>query len=72
MVLPAPLRPGTDSPDDWMRRAQQHRPTNPALLRAAIIELQAQGLKPRDIAQAMRVSLPVVLEAIAHGRQDAA
>jgi hypothetical protein len=72
MNLPAPLRSGTDTPDDWMRRAQQHRPTNPVLVRAAIIELQTRGLKPRDISQALRMALPQVLEALAHGQKDPA
>jgi hypothetical protein len=72
MVRPSPLRAGTYVADDWMRRAQQHRPTDPSLLRKAILELHAQKLKPRDIAQHLRLALPVVLEALAHGQRDAA
>jgi hypothetical protein len=41
-----------------------HRPTEPAAIAAAIRRLQQQGLKPRDIADSLRLDLSAVLEAL--------
>jgi DNA-binding CsgD family transcriptional regulator len=35
-----------------MRSAEQHRPTDRDLLRREVLRLHAQGLRPRDIADA--------------------
>lgn len=49
----------------------QHRPP-PEGVRLAIAELYRQGLKARDIAGALRLELPEVIEALAAlGRGDA-
>jgi hypothetical protein len=41
------------SDDDYQQRAQQHRPADTYAMAAAVKQLQAQGLKPRDIGQAL-------------------
>jgi len=38
------------------QRSQQHRPTDPAELAGEIQRLAAQGLKARDIANALRLA----------------
>ena len=43
-------------------RSRQHTPQDRATLRAAARELQSQGLTPRDIATALRLSERAVLE----------
>lgn len=40
---------------DYARRADQHRPTDEATLRAAAVELRSRGLTARDIGQALRI-----------------
>ena len=48
--------------------AAANRPTDPALLAAEIRRLAASGLKPRDIASALRLPLDTVVNALAdHG-----
>jgi len=47
---------------------QLHRPADPVLLGAEARRLAATGLKPRDIAGALRWALPEVLEALAGDR----
>lgn len=42
--------------------ASHHRPTDPATIRAAAVELAARGLTPRDIASALRLSEDAVRE----------
>ena len=43
-------------------RSRQHTPQDRAVLAAAARELQSQGLTPRDIATALRLSERAVLE----------
>jgi hypothetical protein len=50
---------------DWRRLADLHRPTDRDQLAAEIRRLRASGLMPRDISTALRIALPVVLEALA-------
>lgn len=45
---------------DYARLAEQHRPHDPAGMRAAVLVLDAQGLAPADIAAALRLSIPAV------------
>jgi hypothetical protein len=45
-------------------RAQRHRPSDPQELAQEIRRLHAGGLKPRDIAGALRIGLGVVLSAV--------
>jgi hypothetical protein len=47
-------------PYDWRALADLHRPKEAADMTAAITELHSQGLKPWDIADALRVDLPTV------------
>ena len=49
---------------DWRLLADKHRPTDPAIMAAEIRHLRKTGLKPRDIATALRVDLGVVLSAL--------
>lgn len=42
-------------------RANQHRPTEPALLAAEIRRLHADGLSARDISTALRLSHDMVI-----------
>jgi DNA-binding CsgD family transcriptional regulator len=39
--------------DDYQHRAQQHRPKDHTAMAAAVKQLRAQGLLPRDIGQAL-------------------
>jgi len=50
-------------------RAQLHRPTDPAQLAAEVRRLAATGLKPTDIASALRTGIGQVHDAL--GRPDA-
>ena len=45
-------------------RARIHFPTDPALIAAAISQLRAAGLTPRDIASALRLDLGAVVEVL--------
>lgn len=54
--------------NDWLtavaeyhHRATRHRPDNPADLGAEVRRLAASGLKPRDIASALGISVPEVV-----------
>ncbi len=49
---------------DYDRLARVHRPDDTRRLHLEIRRLVADGLKPRDVAQALRVDLGVVLEAL--------
>ena len=42
----------------------RHRPTDPEVLATEIRRLHASGLRPRDIAQALRLDLGTVLGAL--------
>ncbi len=42
----------------------QHRPSDPAVIAAEIRRLHRDGLKPRDIANSLRLGLGAVLEAL--------
>ena len=53
--------PPTFAPD----RRDAYRPTTPDARRPAVLELLRQGLKPRDVAQALRMGLAEVLESAA-------
>lgn len=52
---------------DTEARRQRYRPADFSGLAAEVRRLSAQGLKPRDIADALRIALPLVLEALAGG-----
>lgn len=52
---------------DYHHRATRHRPGNPADLRAEVRRLACSGLKPRDIAGALRMSVPEVLGMLRRG-----
>lgn len=45
---------------DYARLAQLHRPTDAPSMRSAVLDLDAQGLTPADIAAALRLSIPAV------------
>jgi hypothetical protein len=49
---------------DWRRLAELHRPTDPAVIAAEVRSLYRQGLKPRDIAVALRIGVPAVLQVL--------
>jgi hypothetical protein len=46
-------------------RSQQHRPTDPKRIAAEIMRLRREGLRPRDIAQCMRMNDHDVIQIIA-------
>lgn len=52
-------------PNDSSQRANKHRPTDPADMDAAIRQLRGQGLTRRDISEALRVDVAIVVETIA-------
>ncbi len=61
----AGVQPGVqigDGAAGYERRANHYRPSDPAQLAHAVRALAWQGLRPVDIAQALRVALPAVLE----------
>lgn len=47
---------------DYALLAQKHRPTDQTALRAEVCRLATTGLKPIDIATALRLDLAAVLE----------
>lgn len=49
---------------DYRLRAATHRPTDPVALQREVRRLRAAGLKPRDIAQALRLGIGQVLAMI--------
>lgn len=55
---------------DHAARADRHRPTDPGAIAAEIRRQVATGLRPRDVASAMRLDLAVVLDAL-RGAGDA-
>jgi hypothetical protein len=50
---------------DWRQLAELHRPTGPDAIGAEIRRLRAQGLKPHDIAEALRIGVSAVVQALA-------
>jgi hypothetical protein len=50
---------------DYVRRAQAHRPTDPEAIAAEVRRLAASGLRPADVATALRMNPAAVLEALA-------
>jgi hypothetical protein len=52
---------------EHVARADLHRPTDPGALAREIRRLARTGLRPRDIAAALRVDLGAVLSAIREG-----
>ena len=48
--------------ETYEARRNVNRPTCPRCLERAARQLQAQGLKPRDIAQALGINLAAVLQ----------
>jgi len=50
---------------DYTALAQLHRPSDPPALRAECRRFLATGLKPRDVAVALRIDLALVLEPLA-------
>jgi hypothetical protein len=52
---------------EHVARADLYRPTDPAVLAREIRRLVGAGLKPRDVATALRIDLAVVLGAIREG-----
>jgi hypothetical protein len=63
---PAPRLPRRGVPGqlDWRQLADQRRPRDPDLLAHEIRRLSRNGLRPRDIADALRLPLPAVLEVL--------
>ena len=55
---------------EYAALAQLHRPTSPEAIAVEIRRLHAEGLKPRDIAVALRLGLTQVLEAIGDRSAD--
>jgi hypothetical protein len=49
---------------DWRALADRHRPRDPGALAREIRRQVASGLKPRDVASAMRLDLGQVLAAL--------
>ena len=49
---------------DYARLSQLHRPTDPGAFAAEIRRLNAEGLKPRDIASHLGMQIDVVLTAL--------
>lgn len=49
---------------DYESLANEHRPTDPDALAIEIHRLHRGGLKPRDIASALRLDLAAVLTAL--------
>lgn len=49
---------------EYVERAQRHRPTDPDAIAREVRRLAATGLRPGDVAAALRIALPVVLEAL--------
>lgn len=49
---------------DWRVLADMHRPANPEVIAAEIRRLRLTGLMPRDIANALRVDIVVVVTAL--------
>jgi Flp pilus assembly protein TadD len=45
---------------DYFRRAQEHRPTDEGVIRAAAVELHQRGLTARDIGQALGLATHAV------------
>ena len=50
---------------NYEQRAQRHRPSDPARVRAEIVRLMGQGLSTRDVATALRLDVPAVLNLLA-------
>ena len=46
---------------DYFARANRHRPTDPHAIARAVHQLHRQGLKPRDIGEALRIPLENVV-----------
>ena len=51
---------GGDGCGSYAERAQRHRPTDPAALTRAVLELSRQGLTAGDIGYALRLSADAV------------
>jgi len=51
---------------DYQRRADTYRPQSVEAMHEAIDQLYAEGLRPRDISTALRVSLDVVINHLFH------
>jgi hypothetical protein len=49
---------------DYRRLAELHKPADAAAIAAEIRRLHGDGLKPRDISIALRISLETVLAAL--------
>jgi hypothetical protein len=49
---------------NWTHLAQLHRPTDPQLIATEVRSLYRQGLKPRDIAVALKIGVPAVLQVL--------
>jgi hypothetical protein len=49
---------------EYNQRAEQYRPMNPEALAAEIRRMVDGGLRPRDVAAALRIGLPIVLQAM--------
>ncbi len=49
---------------NWTQLAQMHRPTDPAVIAAEIRRMYREGLKPRDIAVALRLGVSAVLQVL--------
>ena len=57
--------PGQHSACDlYAALSRRYRPTDPAAIAAECRRLCGTGLKPRDVAQALRIDLAAVVEAL--------
>jgi hypothetical protein len=61
-MRPITLPPGAHSA--WQLLADMHKPADQGAIAQEIRRLHATGLKSRDIAQALRLDIAVVLEAL--------
>jgi orotate phosphoribosyltransferase-like protein len=52
---------------DYTERAELHRPKDAETLRREVRRLNAQGLKARDIADSLRMSIEDVIAILVHG-----
>jgi hypothetical protein len=66
----AMTRPTVGGSLNYAVLAQLHKPTDPRAIAVEIRRMHAGGLKPRDVAVALRLDLSQVLEAIGEKPAD--
>jgi DNA-binding CsgD family transcriptional regulator len=55
----------TRSAIEYQQQAVMHRPSDPQQLRAEVLRLMGQGWTTRDVAVALRLHVPAVLNLLA-------